>query len=474
MTHDLTPDICVIGGGAGGMTVATAAAAFGVPVVLIEKDAIGGLNDNDGNIAPAALFAASERAAVLRGAPRFGFATARCGVDLAAIGARVREVVDAAAADDRRERFAALGIRIVAGQARFQDADTVTVDDVAIRARRYVIATGAAPAVPALPGLADTPHFTSASLLDLAVCPRHLIVIGAGSTGLAYAQAFRRFGAAVTVLETAVPLAGDDAECAAIVLDALERDGIVLRAGIDIRAVRRVLARIEIDIVSAAGAETVTGSHLLVAAGHRPKVEDLDLDAAGVRYGPRGIVVDKALRTSNRRVYAVGDVTVGQKATHLAQYQAELVVRHALFRQRVAVDRRVVPAVTYTNPQLAQVGFLEDEARGHAGTIRVLRWPYRANGRALAERATNGHIKIITDRHGTILGATIVGPEASESITPFALAVGQRLNIEAFAGLVAPFPTYGDVGKRAAMAYFMRGLTSSRVRRIIGRLRRSG
>jgi len=295
MTHDLTPDICVIGGGAGGMTVATAAAAFGVPVVLIEKDAIGGLNDNDGNIALAALFAASERAAVLRGAPRFGFATARCGVDLAAIGARVREVVDAAAADDRRERFAALGIRIVAGQARFQDADTVTVDDVAIRARRYVIATGAAPAVPALPGLADTPHFTSASLLDLAVCPRHLIVIGAGSTGLAYAQAFRRFGAAVTVLETAVPLAGDDAECAAIVLDALERDGIVLRAGIDIRAVRRVLARIEIDIVSAAGAETVTGSHLLVAAGHRPKVEDLDLDAAGIRYGPRGIVVDKSL-----------------------------------------------------------------------------------------------------------------------------------------------------------------------------------
>jgi pyruvate/2-oxoglutarate dehydrogenase complex dihydrolipoamide dehydrogenase (E3) component len=474
MAQQLTPDICVIGAGTGGLVTASAAAAFGVPVTLIEKGHIGGDGRNGGSVPSKALIAAAERANTLRNGARFGVKAVRFGVDFAAVSAHVRDVADGVAAIATRERVAALGVRVIDGAACFKDSRTVAVGDALIKARRFVIATGSSPVLPAIPGLADTPHVTTETAFDLTECPRHLIVIGASSVGLELAQAFRRLGAEVTVLETATPLASDDPECAAVVLDALIQEGVTLRTGVAITRVHRSLARIQVEIATPAGAETVEGTHLLVAAGRRPNVESLDLDAAGIRYETHGIVVDKRLRTTNKRVYAVGDVTGGPKFIHLANYHAELVVRHALFRQRVAVDHQVIPSVTYTDPELAQVGFLENEARAHSGAIRVLRWPYSDNDRARAERATKGHIKIITDRRGDILGATIVGAHAGENIAAWTLAVSQKLNIRAFAGLIVPYPTYSEVGKRAAMTYFIRGLTSSRVRRIIGWLRRLG
>jgi pyruvate/2-oxoglutarate dehydrogenase complex dihydrolipoamide dehydrogenase (E3) component len=348
------------------------------------------------------------------------------------------------------------------------------VGDQTIKARRFVIATGAVPLLPAVPGLAETPHSTEDTVTDLADCPRHLVVIGAAAAGLELAQAFRRFGAEVTVLDPEPPFRGEDSECAAILLDALDRDGIRLCYGIEIARVRRILARIEIDVVTAAGPETIIGTHLLVAAGRRPNLAALDLDAAGIRYGPGGIAVDKRLRTTNKNVYAIGEAAAGPRSAQLAQHHAELVVRHALFRQRVRVSHHAAPSVIRTDPELAQVGYLEDEARAHAGAIRVLRSPYRDNHRALAEQAPRGHIKVVTDRRGTILGATIVGAGAGEAIAAWTLAIGQKLNITAFAGLIVPYPSYAEVGKRAAMTYFMGGLTSSRVRRIIGWLRRLG
>jgi pyruvate/2-oxoglutarate dehydrogenase complex dihydrolipoamide dehydrogenase (E3) component len=480
LKQELKPDICVIGAGAAGRAAASAAAAFGVPVVLIEKGTLGGGDGagNGGSVPAAALAVTAERANIIRHAGHFGLKAARFGVDFTAVKAHVRDIAGTVAPSEARQRLAGLGVRIIDGAARFSDARTVAAGEFIVAARRFVIATGSSPALPAIPGLADTPHLTSDTVFDLADCPRHLIVIGAGSAGLELAQTFRRLGADVTVLEAATPLASDDPECAAIVLDALEREGITLRIGVAIARVRRVLARIEIDITTPDGAETVTGSHILVAVGRRPNVEDLDLDAAGIRYEPHGIDVDRRLRTTNKRVYAIGDVATGPKSTHLATYHAELVVRHALFRQHVSLDHHTIPTVTHTDPELAQVGFLEDEARAHAhahaGAIRVLRSPYRENDRALATEATNGHIKVITDRKGDILGATIVGAGASEMIAAWTLAITQKLNIRAFAGLIVPYPAYGEVGKRAAMTYFMRGLTSNQVRRIIGWLRRLG
>jgi pyruvate/2-oxoglutarate dehydrogenase complex dihydrolipoamide dehydrogenase (E3) component len=476
MAQLLRPDICVIGAGAGGLTVAAAASAFGVPVVLIEKGRMGGGSLNTGSVPSKALIAAAARANVLRNGARFGLKTVRYGVDFSAVNAYVRNAIATTAPQDSRERFNGLGVRVINGTARFADRRTVTVDDITVKARRFVIATGSSPAIPAIPGLAETPHFTNETIFDLTDCPRHLIVLGAGTVGLELAQAYRRLGADVTVLERAAPLASNDPECAAIVLDALTREDIALHMGVKIAQVRRSLARVQVVIArdGSTGEETIEGTHLLIATGRRPNFEELALDVAGIRHEPHGITVDKHLRTSNKRVYAVGDVTGGPKFAHVASYQAALVVRHALFRTRFKVDHQAIPSVVYTDPELAQVGFQEDEARAHAGSIRVLRWPFRENDRAQTTGATNGHIKIITDRRGDILGAAIVGASASENIAAWALAINQKLNIRAFAGLIVPYPTYAEVGKRAAMTYFTRGLTSPLVRRIIGWLRRLG
>jgi pyruvate/2-oxoglutarate dehydrogenase complex dihydrolipoamide dehydrogenase (E3) component len=477
--QQIKPDICVIGAGAGGLAAAAAAAAFGVNVVLIEKAKMGGESLNSGALPSKALLAAAERAQILRqgvfrNGARFGVQSARFGVDFAAVRAHVHDVIAAVAPQDSRERFNGLGVRVFEGEGRFIDSETVAVNGYDVKARRFVIATGSSPALPAIPGLAGTPHLTNETVFDLAECPRHLIVIGANSVGLELAQAFRRLGAEVTVLDAAAALADADAECAAVVLDALARDGIALRAGVEVRQVRRMLARVHVDIVTETAEQTIEGTHLLVAAGRRPNLENLDLDAAGIRYERNGIVVDSGLRTSNKHVYAIGDVTGAPKLSHLANHHAGLVVRNALFRTPVNAGSHAVPVVTYTDPELAQVGLTEDEARAQAGIIRVLRSPYRENDRARATGATNGHIKIVTDRRGGILGATIVGASASENIAAWTLAINQKLNIDAFAGVIVPYPTYAEVGKRAAMTYFTRGLTSPLVRRIIGWLRRFG
>src|SRR5215472_1938419 len=472
------PDICVIGGGAGGLAAAAAAAAMGVPVVLVEKGRMGGQNLT-GAVPTQALLAAAERAHVLHTGAAFGIKTVRSGIDFAAVNAHVRGAIEAVAPLMAPERFSGLGVRVVAGTARFADAATVAVDDLRIKARRFVIATGSSPLVPTIAGLSETPYFVPETAFDLPDCPRHLIVVGAGRTGLTFAQAFRRLGADVTVLEAETPLRHEDHECAAVVLDALDRDGVRLRTGVRILQVRRVLARVQVVIGKSAAPEgtteeTIEGTHLLLATGRKPNVEDLDLDAAGIRHSRDGIVVDKRLRTCNKRVYAIGDAIGGPRSVHLASHQAGLVVRNALFRSSVTVDNGAAASVTFTDPELARIGLTEQEAHAKARAIRILRWPYRENDRAAATGATAGHIKIITDAAGRVLGATIVGAQASETIALWALALGQRLNIAAMAGLTAPYPTYAEVGKRAAITYFMRGLTSARVRRIIGWLRRFG
>lgn len=475
MAELIRPDMCVIGASAGGLSVAAAAAALDISVVLVEKGGLGGKSLQKTGCLPAqALLAAAARANSLRSGARFGVKAPRFTADFAAINAHVRDVVGAVAPNFARERFAGLGVRVVNGSARFTDASTVAVDDLTIKARRFVIATGSSPLIPPIPGLLGTPHLTSETVFDLAECPRRLIVIGAGAVGLELAQAFRRLGSEVTVVEAATPLAGEDRECAAIVLAALEREGVKLRSGVEIAKVARSLAKVHVVLATPDGAETIEGSHLLVAAGRRPNLEDLDLDAAGIRYGLEGIVVDQYLTTTNKRVYAVGDVTGGPDFAHLAHYHANLVIGRALFGLQVRLGDRPVPRVTYTDPELAQVGLSEQEARAKKGVIRVLRWPYRENDRAQTQRATHGHIKVITDRKGDILGATMVGAHAAENITAWTLAVSQKLNIRAFAGLIVPYPTYAEVGKRAAITYFNRGLTAPRVRRIIGWLRRGG
>ncbi len=473
MAEILTPDICVIGGGCGGLSVAAAAAAFGVPTVLIEKHKMGGDCLNTGCVPSKALLAAAKRAHLIQAAGLFGLAAPAATIDFVKVHDHVHGVVAAIAPNDSAERFAGLGVRIIRAPAKFKDRRTVVAGDVEIRARRFVIATGSSPALPPIPGIDQGPYLTNETIFDLKERPAHLIVIGAGSIGLEMAQAFRRLGSEVTVCEAAQPLANDDPECAMIVLDQLEREGIVIHTGVKIAQVayrdRRVLVTLEVS----GGNEEIEGSHLLVTAGRKPTLNGLDLDAAQIRIDSLGIVVNRKLKTSNRRVYAIGDVAAGQlQFSHAANYHAGLVIRNALFRLPVRVNNDIIPWVTYTEPELAQCGLTEAKARKRYTKIRILRWPYHDNERAQAEHTTRGHIKVITKSNGKILGVTIVGVQAGELIATWTMAIAQGLNIRAFTGIVLPHPTLSEIGKRAAIDFILApSLTRPWVRRIMNWLR---
>jgi len=476
MLEPLTPDICVIGAGSGGLSVAAAAAAFGVPVVLIERDKMGGDCLNYGCVPSKALLAAAKRAHALENNARFGVNVPQATIDSAAVHAHVHDVIAAIAPNDSKDRFTGLGVQVIEGGARFKDHRTVEVDArYEIRARRFVVATGSAPAVPPIPGLDQTPYLTNETIFDLTDRPRHLIIIGAGPIGLEMAQAHRRLGATVTVLEAATPLSKDDPECAAIVLGQLAQEGVVIRSGIKIARVEGTSDRVRVMLGGERNEELLEGTHLLVATGRRANVADLGLEAAGIAYVKSGIKVDKRLRTTNRRVYAIGDVVDGApQFTHVANYHAGLVIRNALFRLPVDVTKGVIPWATFTEPELAHVGLREQDARQRHGNIRVLRSPYRENDRAQTERETLGVIKVVTDRRGRILGTTIVGAQAGELITTWTLAITRRLKVGSLLGVVIPYPTLAEVGKRAAISYYTPGLANPWLRRLLLWLRRWG
>jgi pyruvate/2-oxoglutarate dehydrogenase complex dihydrolipoamide dehydrogenase (E3) component len=473
MTDILTPDICVIGAGSGGLSVAAAAAAFGVPVVLIEKGKMGGDCLNFGCVPSKALIAAAKRAHSARTANPLGV-NAQVKVDFARVHEHVQSVIAAIAPNDSAERFAGLGVRVIKGAARFKDADTVAVNDIEIKARRFVIATGSSPSAPPITGLETVPYLTNETVFDLKECPEHLLIIGAGPVGLELAQAFRRLGAQVTVLEAASAFAKEDPECTAVVLNALAREKIVIRANVKIARIAKGKGVIRAIMATERGEETIEGSHLLVAAGRRANVDNLGLDEAGIRYERRGITVDKGLRTTNKRVYAIGDAAGGLQFTHAANYHAGLVIRNALFRLPVSANDDLIPRVTFTDPELAHAGLTEAQARERHKKIAVLRWSLHENDRAQAERDTRGHIKVIATSRGKILGATIVGTEAGEIITTWALAIAQGMNIRSVASFVVPYPVRAEVGKRAAIGFFTRSLTSPLLRSIIALLRRFG
>ena len=475
MAETLKPDICVIGGGSGGLSVAAAAAAFGVPVVLIERGKMGGDCLNTGCVPSKALLAAAKRAAAMTSGSPFGVTAQTVKVDFAKVHDHVQRAIAAIAPVDSAERFGGLGVRVIKGHAKFKDRKTVVVGDIEIRARRFVIATGSTPALPPIPGLDKGRHLTNETVFSLAYRPDSLVIIGAGPIGLELAQAFHRLGSAVTVLEAAAPLAKDDPECAAIVLDQLDREGVVIHSGVNVTLVTHGIDSVAVTFTGASGERTVEGQYLLVAAGRKPTTDGLDLEAAGIRYDGTGIRVNKRLKTRNRRVYAIGDCAAGQlQFTHAANYHAGLVIRNALFRLPIKVNNGRVPWVTYTEPELAQSGITEAQARARKLKFRILRWPYHDNDRAVAERETHGHIKVITSNKGKILGATIVGAQAGELIALWALAIARGLNVRDLTGIVLPYPTLSEIGKRAAIDYFTPSLTSPWVRRIIAWLRTFG
>ncbi|MSP90027.1 MAG: dihydrolipoamide dehydrogenase [Alphaproteobacteria bacterium] len=476
MVERIETDICVIGAGSAGLSVAAGASQMGASVVLIEGHKMGGDCLNTGCVPSKALLAAGKLAHLAGAGAAFGVAPRRAEIDFKRVHDHVHGVIAAIEPNDSTARFEGLGVRVIQAKARFAGPREVAADDHVVRARRVVIATGSSAAVPLIPGLADTPYLTNETVFDQTDLPRHLIVIGGGPIGLELAQAHRHLGAEVTVLELFAVLPKDDPELAAFVRRCVIADGVRIREGVKIVRVERSGDGVAIVLAGAEGAgeERVEGTRLLLATGRRANVAGLDLEKGGIVYSPKGIQVDARLRTSDKKVFAIGDVAGGYQFTHIAGYHAGIVIRNALFRLPAKVDYKAVPWVTFTTPELANVGLTEAEARKQHGEIRVLRWPFHENDRAQAERATDGMIKAIVTPKGLILGAGIVGAHAGELIQIWCLAISQGLKIGALAGMIAPYPTLGEVSKRAAGSFYTPSLFSERTKKFVCFLARLG
>src|SRR5215831_17731061 len=464
MTKVLVPDLCIVGAGSGGLAVAAGAAQMGAEVVLIERGLMGGDCLNFGCVPSKSLLAAARLAELACRGAALGIISDGSEVDFAAAADSVREVIAAIAPNDSVERFGGFGVRVLRSEARFTGRRTIRAGDTEIRPRRFIIATGSQPAVPNIPGLDAVPYFTNETIFANRARPDHLIVIGGGPIGIEMAQAHRRLGAQVTVLDVGPVLPRDDPELVASLTDHLTGEGIAIRPRAEIAGIEhdgnRIVARLT-------DSERITGSHLLVAAGRRPNIEALDLPVAGIEATATGITVDARLRTTNRRAFAIGDVAGGPQFTHIALYHAGIVIRNALFRLPAKVDYRALPWVTYTDPELAQVGLTEATARAAGMEISVLRWPFAENDRAQTERDTEGLVKVVIRGNGRILGASILGAGAGDLILPWALAIAQNLKIGALANVIVPYPTRSEASKCAAGSYYTSTLFSARTRGLV-------
>lgn len=465
----LKADIVVIGAGSGGLSVASGAAQLGLRVVLFEKGEMGGDCLNTGCVPSKALIASAHAAHDARTAGRLGV-NASPTIDFAAVMAHVRGTIAAIEPHDSQQRFEGLGVTVIREAARFTGLRTVASASVEVTTRKVVIATGSRAKAPPIPGLRGSGFLTNESIWGLTELPRRLIVLGAGPIGLELGQAFRRLGSEVVVVEAAQPLPREDRDLAQPVLEQLAADGVEIFTGRLVDAVER--SGDTIAVVS--GGHRIEGSHLLVAVGREAVLDGLNLEAAGIEPGPRGVILDRQLRsTSNPSVFVIGDAAGRAAFTHVAGAHAGLVVRRALFAQTTDVEALVIPRVTYTDPEIAAVGLSEAEARKqHGDRIQVLAVPFAGNDRAVAEADTRGLGKLILDPKGRILGAAIVGRGAGELIHPWALAMTAKLKLRAFADFIAPYPTRGEIHKRLASAFYSPILFSGRTRALVSLLKR--
>lgn len=466
----LKTDILIIGAGSGGLSVAAGAAQMGADVVLLEAHKMGGDCLNYGCVPSKALLASGKAAYAQRNTAAFGVANAAGEVDYAAAKDHVADVIAQIEPVDSQERFEGFGIKVIREFGHFISPTEVQAGETVIQARRIVIATGSSPLVPPIPGLDTVPFETNETLFELRDPPEHLVIIGGGPIGMEMAQAHIRLGSKVTVVEGDKALGKDDPELAEVVLNALRGEGVVIEENAKAAEIKGQAGAIE--VVTEDG-RSIKGTHLLMAVGRTPNTDKLNLKAAGIEPTRAGIKVDKSLRTTNRRVYAIGDVAGGMQFTHVAGYHAGVIIRSMLFALPSKAQTAHIPWVTYTDPELAQVGLTEAQAKQeHGSKLEVVRFPYHHNDRAIAERKTNGFIKVMVVK-GRPVGASIVGYQAGELISLWALALANRMKMSQIAAMVAPYPTVGEVNKRAAGAYFSpRLFENPMVKMIVGVVQR--
>lgn len=460
-------DIAVIGAGAGGLSISAGAVQMGASVALIESGKMGGDCLNYGCIPSKSLLAAAKAANTMRLAAQFGLTPVEPKVNIEKVMASVQSVIADIAVNDSVERFEKLGVQVIQEKGYFQDDTTLRAGDTLIKAKRYVIATGSTPAIPPIPGLDKVPFFTNESIFTLQKTPSHLIVIGGGPIGCELAQAFLLLGIKVTLVEAFKILPRDEQDLVELLRTQLLMQGLNLLENTKTVEIKQNNNEIYVTIQNLQQTQTLIGSHLLVATGRQPNVNSLHLDAAGVQYSNKGIQVDRHLRTTNKKIYAIGDVIGGYQFTHLANYHAGIVLRNLLFRLPVKVDYRAVPWVTYTHPELAHVGLTSEEANKQNLKTTIVEWQFSENDRANTEHETLGKIKVITHKRGKIVGVSILGPHSGELIAPWVSAIKNCKSMSWMADMIVPYPTLSEINKRVAGEYYTPMLFSPRTKWLV-------
>jgi len=465
-----TRDLVVIGGGAGGLVVASVASQLGLKVTLIEKEErLGGDCLHTGCVPSKTLIRVAKVASLMRRGAEFGLQAFAPRVDLGRVNDHVQSVIDHIQVHDDPQRFRGYGCEVLFGHARFLDPYRVEVGGRAIRGRRFVVATGSVPAIPPIEGLEAGAFVTNEDLFSLRELPRRLLVLGGGAIGLEMAQAFARLGSQVTVVE-ALPqlLSQEDPELAEALRALLQAQGLSIHTA---TRVERVASREGSHRLYCREGPTLEADRILVATGRRPAVSGLGLEAAGVECDRRGLVVDRRMRSSQRHIYACGDVCGPYPFTHMAEYQAGIVLSNAVFHFPKRVDYRVVPWVTYTDPELARVGLTEGQAREAGLEPTVLRFPFKDMDRALTDSEPHGLSKYVVHK-GKILGASILGPHAGELIHEVALAMKTGAGIAQLSATIHAYPTLAQIHRRTVNTWYGQRLFSARTRRIVRWLNR--
>ncbi len=470
-------DLIAVGGGTAGLVTAAGGAALGLRVALVEREALGGDCLWTGCVPSKALIASARLAHRMRHAERLGLSGAAPGHAFAQVMARMRIARDRVAVHDDPERFRALGIEVVFGTARLDTPTRVLVDSRSFEAPRIVVATGAVPAVPPIPGLDDAGYLTYETVFDQETLPRRMVVLGGGPIGIEFAQIYRRLGAEVTLIEMLPQLLPrEEPEAAAEIRQALEAEGVLVHVGARVERVERdAMGGVLVRTRGEGGAElTVTADQIFVATGRRPNTAGLGLEDVGVDVRNGAVVVDGGLRSSVRGIWAAGDVAGGPQFTHVAEYQAKLVLRNAVFPFTSRATYATVPGVTYTDPEVARVGHTEAEARERWDHVAVHRYDFADLDRAIVDGHDRGFVKVVTGRRGRIRGATVVASGAGDLIMPLVLAMRHAIALPRLARLVYPYPTMVEGIKRTADGYYrdkLRGRTGRWLRRIVRVLR---
>jgi len=442
-------DVVIIGGGSGGLVVASAAAQLKAKVALVEKDRLGGDCLWFGCVPSKSLLHASRVAHEVKTSSRFGVYSTPPDIQFSEAIGHVQKAISNIQPNDSPERFESLGVEVIFGQGEFKDENTFTVNGRDLTARAFVISTGSRPKVPPIEGIEEAGFLTNEQVFSLKERPESLAVIGAGPIGCELGQAFHRLGSQVTMISSRDHiLPKEDPEAALVVEQQLEADGIHLLRGARAQKVEVIDGKKHLWV----GDEKVVVDEILVSSGRVPNVDSLNLEAAGVEYHEKGLLVNQKLQTSNKRIYGCGDVIGGYQFTHVAGYEAGVVIQNALFFPSAKADYRVIPWATFTEPELARVGLTEKQAKERYGNeFEVLKQEFADVDRAQAEGATEGFAKIITTPKGQILGAHIVGRSAGEIIHEVILAMKNQLPVSALTGMIHIYPTLSEVNSKAAL-----------------------